>query len=177
MQRQSASLHSPPISPGAVELLDAVQAAFPQAIRPPSTARLSAGAFRQLEGSEGSAKGTVRAGRARPETVGIYARTWMDAYDVTGNRIVLRRSRHLYAEGFAKCPNDFYPGINVGRRTANADAFDATRRHGWMRHVIRSTHQNVCLPAPTDVNRAVAITWKRTCCQVELQPPSVGRGM
>jgi len=109
----------------ALELLDAVQAAFPQAIRP----RQLRGLALARSGSWKEAKAVLgelyELGERDPETVGIYARTWMDAYEATGDRLMLRRSRDLYAEGFAKCRNDFYPGINAAAKSIFLNDLDA----------------------------------------------------
>ncbi len=64
-------------------------------------------------------------GERDPETVGIYARTWMDAYEATGDRLMLRRSRDLYAEGFRQTPSDFYPGINAAAKSIFLNEIDA----------------------------------------------------
>ena len=38
--------------------------------------------------------------------------------------------------------------VDEGRPAANADAFDATRRHGWLTRIIRSSRKKVCRPVP-----------------------------
>jgi tetratricopeptide (TPR) repeat protein len=52
-----------------------------------------------------------------PETMGIYARTWMDRYDQSKNILHLKRSRDLYAEAFEKAPDDYYTGINAAAKS------------------------------------------------------------
>ena len=49
----------------------------------------------------------------------------MDAYEATRDRLMLRRSRDLYAEGFAKTPSDFYPGINAAAKSIFLNEIDA----------------------------------------------------
>jgi hypothetical protein len=46
-----------------------------------------------------------------PETMGIYARTWMDKYVRSGNTNDLLQSRDLYAEAFEKAPDDYYTAL------------------------------------------------------------------
>ena len=55
-------------------------------------------------------------GERDPETMGIYARTWMDSSLATGNLLHLRRSRDLYAEAFNASPSSDYAGINVAAK-------------------------------------------------------------
>jgi hypothetical protein len=52
-----------------------------------------------------------------PETLGIYARTWMDRYKVSHDRSDLEQSRDLYAEAFAHAPDDYYTGINAAAKS------------------------------------------------------------
>jgi hypothetical protein len=52
-----------------------------------------------------------------PETLGIYARTWMDRYQTSRNSSDLRQSRDLYADAFARAPDDYYTGINAAAKS------------------------------------------------------------
>lgn len=52
-----------------------------------------------------------------PETLGIYASTWMRRFRRTGNVLHLRRSRDLYAEAFAGAQDDYYTGINAATKS------------------------------------------------------------
>lgn len=52
-----------------------------------------------------------------PETMGIYARTWMDRYTKSNNILFLKKSRDLYAEAFEKAPDDYYTGINAAAKS------------------------------------------------------------
>lgn len=56
-------------------------------------------------------------GHRGAETIGIYARTFMDLYDKSGDRDLLQHSRNLYAEGFELEPDDFYNGINAAAKS------------------------------------------------------------
>jgi tetratricopeptide (TPR) repeat protein len=56
-----------------------------------------------------------------PETLGIYARTWMDLYDLTHQRINLEKSRDLYAQAFKLTDTDYYTGINAAAKSVLLD--------------------------------------------------------
>ena len=57
------------------------------------------------------------AGEIGPETLGIFARTWMDRYNETGERIALLKSRDLYRQAFEAFPTDYYTGINAASKS------------------------------------------------------------
>jgi len=109
----------------ALAVLDRVQALFSKAIRP-----------RQLRGLALARKGDWRdaqiilgdleaAGEEDPETLGIYARTWMDRYKESGMINHLRRSRDLYARAFKGSPSDYYTGINAAAKSLMLEDFAA----------------------------------------------------
>ena len=50
------------------------------------------------------------------ETMGIYARTWMDRYNNYGDIRDLRESAKYYSTAFDKQPTDYYPGINAAAK-------------------------------------------------------------
>lgn len=52
-----------------------------------------------------------------PETLGIYGRTWMDRYKLSGNLSDLRQSRNYYAQAFERAPDDYYTGINAASKS------------------------------------------------------------
>jgi hypothetical protein len=113
-------------APGeALELLEGVRAAFPAAIRPRQLTGLALARSGRWKDAKAILGELYELGERDPETVGIYARTWMNAYEATGDRLMLRRSRDLYAEGFAKTPSDFYPGINAAAKSIFLDEIDA----------------------------------------------------
>lgn len=109
----------------ALVVLEDVRAEFPVAIRP----RQLVGLALARSGNWKEAKSVIgelyELGERDSETVGIYARTWMDAYEATGDRLMLRRSRDLYAEGFAKMPGEYYLGINAASKSVFLDEIDA----------------------------------------------------
>jgi internalin A len=51
------------------------------------------------------------------ESLGIYGRTWMDRYRISGKIDDLRQSRDLYVEAFEKNPDDYYAGINAASKS------------------------------------------------------------
>jgi hypothetical protein len=52
-----------------------------------------------------------------PETLGIFARTWMDKYALTNVRAYLAKSRDLYALAFKLNDDDYYTGINAAAKS------------------------------------------------------------
>lgn len=69
-----------------------------------------------------------RAGNRDPETLGIYARTWMDRYKATGDRRFLRKSRNLYQLAFEHTPSDSYVGINAASKSVLLGDLDGARQ-------------------------------------------------
>jgi tetratricopeptide (TPR) repeat protein len=57
------------------------------------------------------------AGEMDPETMGIYAATWMDRYVAEPNELNLRKSRDLYAQAFLNAPRDSYVGVNAASKS------------------------------------------------------------
>ena len=66
-------------------------------------------------------------GHRDPETLGIYARTYMDSYDRSGDKRELQRSRDLYAEAFSISPSDHYTGINAASKSVFLGEMDVAR--------------------------------------------------
>ena len=129
-----------------LEMLQQIEQRFPRAIRPK---QLRALALARLGGADnlGEAQeilGVLYEQKQRdPETLGIYARTFMDRYVASGNALLLSRSRDLYEEAFANAADDYYTGINAaaksvllgtpvgpreGRRAGGARAGDRRRQ-------------------------------------------------
>ena len=102
--------------------------AFPKTLRP-----------KQLQGLAYARKGDWRkaqtvlgelytAGEIDPETLGIYARTWMDRYNTTKDRRYLMKSRELYRQAFEATPNDYYTGINAATKSLLLDERDTAQQ-------------------------------------------------
>jgi tetratricopeptide (TPR) repeat protein len=104
----------------ALQLLDIVVKRFPKAIRPKQLQSLAL-ARRGKEGDLPLAQTILgklhAANNLDPETLGIYARTWMDRYEVSKNVQDLIQSRDLYADAFEKSPDDYYTGINAAAKS------------------------------------------------------------
>jgi hypothetical protein len=108
----------------AIDMLAQLEAQFPKAIRP---RQLRALAFARRAERTGNAEDLdtaqeilaelEAAGERDPETLGIYARTWMDRYERDHDELKLRRSRDLYAEAFEGARDDFYTGINAAAKS------------------------------------------------------------
>ena len=52
-----------------------------------------------------------------PETLGLYASTWMQRYQAEKNPLFLRRSRNMYLEAFRAAPDSYYTGINAASKS------------------------------------------------------------
>jgi len=105
----------------ALELSSNLCEGFPKTLRP-----------RQLRGLAFARKGDWRkaqailgelyaAGEIDPETLGIYARTWMDRYNITKDRRYLLKSRDLYRQAFETTSKDSYTGINAATKSLFLD--------------------------------------------------------
>jgi tetratricopeptide (TPR) repeat protein len=104
----------------AVEMLKQIEKDFPKSIRPKQLLALALA--RRAKGSDlddaQDILGELYAlNHLDPETLGIYGRTWMDRYKISGNISDLRQSRNYYAEAFEKAPDDYYTGINAAAKS------------------------------------------------------------
>ncbi len=101
----------------ALAVLDRTDTAFPRSLRPRQLRALALARLKRWKDSRQILGELYEAGERDPETVGIYARTWMDRYEETGELLALRKSRDLYAESFASAPKDYYTGINAASKS------------------------------------------------------------
>jgi hypothetical protein len=100
----------------ALGVLDRVQAQFPRALRPKQLRGLAlARSGRAAEAAEALGE-LYNAGEIDPETVGLFARTWMDRYKVTKDPSHLRKSRDLYLQMF-DMSKDSYNGVNAAAKS------------------------------------------------------------
>ncbi|HEY7188454.1 MAG TPA: TRAFs-binding domain-containing protein [Vicinamibacterales bacterium] len=104
----------------ALALLTKLEAQFPRAIRPKQLKALALA--RRGQGNDLAEAqeilGTLYEQKERdPETLGIYARTWMDRFTRSGDVGDLKQSRALYAEAFEAAPDDYYTGINAAAKS------------------------------------------------------------
>jgi tetratricopeptide (TPR) repeat protein len=104
----------------AIRILEQLEERFPKAIRP---RQLHALALARRGTEEGLMKAQemlgelYQLGEKDPETVGIYARTWMDRYARSGDLSDLKQSRDLYVEAFRNAQDDYYTGINAAAKS------------------------------------------------------------
>lgn len=103
----------------AMTMLGKIQEQFPRAIRPRqlhALALLRRGDQGDLTLAQRILGELYVRKEYDPETLGIYARTWMDRYQQSGDLKQLRRSRDLYLEGFERTV-DYYNGINAAAKS------------------------------------------------------------
>jgi len=104
----------------AVEMLGKVEKDFPKSIRPQQLKALALarrGKGNDLADAQDILGELYALNHLDPETLGIYGRTWMDRYKLSGNLSELRQSRNYYAEAFEKAPDDYYTGINAASKS------------------------------------------------------------
>ncbi len=101
----------------ALDVLDMVERAYPRTIRVKQLRGLAlARSGRTVEAQRVLAE-LYAAGERDPETLGIYARTWMDLYAKSGDRLHLKAARDRYIEAFESSPSDYYTGINAAAKS------------------------------------------------------------
>jgi len=103
--------------PEALKLLDRVEQTFPKAIRPKQLRGLALARNREAAKAQIVLGKLYAAGEIDPETLGIYARTWMDRHNQSGEKIFLLKSRDLYRQAFEASPKDYYTGINAASKS------------------------------------------------------------
>ena len=104
----------------AIKMLEAVEKDFPKSIRPKQLRALALarrGKGNDLDDAQDILAELYALNHLDPETLGIYGRTWMDRYKLSGNQNELRQSRNYYAEAFEKAPDDYYTGINAAAKS------------------------------------------------------------
>jgi tetratricopeptide (TPR) repeat protein len=104
----------------AIEMLRQVEKDFPKSIRPQQLKALALarrGKGNDLDEAQDILGELYALNHLDPETLGIYGRTWMDRYKLSGNLSELRQSRNYYAEAFEKAPDDYYTGINAAAKS------------------------------------------------------------
>ncbi len=104
----------------AIEMLKQTEIDFPKSIRPKQLKALALarrGKGNDLDEAQDVLGELHALNHLDPETLGIYARTWMDRYKLSGNVSELRQSRNYYAEAFEKSPDDYYTGINAASKS------------------------------------------------------------
>ncbi len=103
--------------PEAITVLDRAEEAFPKAVRPKQLRGLALARTGETMEAQRVLARLHAAGEIGPETLGIYARTWMDRYTETGDSVFLLKSRDLYRQAFEAFPADYYTGINAASKS------------------------------------------------------------
>ena len=106
--------------PEAITVLDRADEAFPKAVRPKQLRGLALARNGQTMEAQRVLGRLHAAGEIGPETLGIFARTWMDRYNETGEKTFLLKSRDLYRQAFEAFPTDYYTGINAASKSLMA---------------------------------------------------------
>jgi hypothetical protein len=104
----------------AIRMLEVLEKRFPKAVRPRQLHALALA--RRAENDDlmeaQNIIGELYAeGERDAETLGIYARTWMDRYAASGDVDDLKQSRDYYAEAFSAAGDDYYTGINAAAKS------------------------------------------------------------
>jgi len=111
----------------AIEVLEPIEVQFPKSIRPKQLQALALARRAELKKKDAKLEEITKAqsilaklyteGERDPETLGIYARTWMDRYELSGDIKDLKQSRKLYVQAFELAQNDYYTGINAAAKS------------------------------------------------------------
>jgi hypothetical protein len=104
----------------AIRMLEALEGRFPKAVRPRQLHALALarrGRDNDLEKAQEILGELYALGERDPETLGIYARTWMDRYGKSGDVNDLKQSRDYYVEAFEAAQDDYYTGINAAAKS------------------------------------------------------------
>ena len=104
-------------NPTALKLLRKLQQQCPRAVRPKQLEGLALARNKDWEGAQTLLGELYASGELDPETLGIYARTWMDRYKVSKDSVHLQKSRDLYCQAFKAAPEDYYTGINAASKS------------------------------------------------------------
>jgi tetratricopeptide (TPR) repeat protein len=113
----------------ALAVLSPLEETFPQSIRPKQLKGLALRRKGNWKAAQEILAKLTAAGEMDPETMGIYAATWMDRYTAEGNELYLRKSRDLYAQAFLNAPNDSYVGINAAAKSVLLGDLEAARKY------------------------------------------------
>lgn len=111
----------------AIKMLEQIEKNFPKSVRPKQLKALALarrGKNDDLDNAQDILGELYALNHLDPETLGIYGRTWMDRYKLSGNISELRQSRNYYAEAFEKAPDDYYTGINAASKSIFLEEVD-----------------------------------------------------
>ena len=111
----------------AIDMLRQIEKDFPKSIRPKQLKALALarrGKDNDLDEAHDILGELYALNHLDPETLGIYGRTWMDRYKLSGKITDLRQSRNYYVEAFERAPDDYYTGINAASKSILLDETD-----------------------------------------------------
>ncbi len=111
----------------AIDMLRQIEKDFPKSIRPKQLKALALarrGKDNDLDEAQDILGELYALNHLDPETLGIYGRTWMDRYKLSGKITDLRQSRNYYVEAFERAPDDYYTGINAASKSILLDETD-----------------------------------------------------
>lgn len=101
----------------ALTVLEQLQAHFPKSPRPQQLLGLAHRRNKNWREAQRILGRLYESKEIGPETLGIYAATWMQRYQAEKNRLFLRRSRDLYLEAFNAAADSYYTGINAASKS------------------------------------------------------------
>jgi len=104
----------------AIHVLEELEKKFPKSLRPKQLKALALarrGIDKDIEDAQEILGILNDLNHLDPESLGIYARTWMDRYIMSNDINDLKQSRKLYADAFEKSPDDSYTGINAAAKS------------------------------------------------------------
>jgi tetratricopeptide (TPR) repeat protein len=113
----------------ALTVLAPVEEAFPRSIRPKQLKGLALRRKGDWQAAQHVLSKLTAAGEMDPETMGIYAATWMDRYTAEKNEIYLRKARDLYGQAFLNAPQDYYVGINAAAKSVLLGDLEAGKKY------------------------------------------------
>ena len=104
----------------AIRVLEELEKRFPKSVRPRQLHALALA--RRAENDDLTRAQDILGelyalGKRDPETLGIYARTWMDRYAKSGDINDLKQSRDYYIEPFTAGQDDYYTDINAAAKS------------------------------------------------------------
>jgi TIR domain/MAP3K TRAFs-binding domain len=103
-------------NPEALDVLDALKVRCPYALRAKQLYGLALARNKQFDAARETLGELYAAGEIDAETLGLYARTWMDKYEQSGQRLHLMKARDLYRQAF-EASNESYAGINAASKS------------------------------------------------------------
>lgn len=97
----------------AISILESLRERFPNSLRPAQLLSLALMRLGRTDESQVLLGRLYEVGAKDSETLGMYAKSWMDRYRRSNDPVDLMKARDLYSEAFNRFPNDYYFGINA----------------------------------------------------------------